>query len=46
MQETKDFLAKNGAEPWTASVAETTALINKEIKDWEAYVKLGKIEPQ
>ena len=46
MAETKEFLARNGAEPWTASVAETTALINKEIKDWEAYVKLGKIEPQ
>jgi len=46
MPETKEFLAKNGAEPWTASVAETKALIDKEIKDWEAYVKLGKIEPQ
>ena len=23
-----------------------TALINKEIKDWEVYTKLGKIEPQ
>jgi tripartite-type tricarboxylate transporter receptor subunit TctC len=44
--ETKEFLAKNGAEPWTASVAETKALIDKEIKDWEYYVKLGKIEPQ
>jgi len=44
--ETKEFLAKNGAEPWTASLAETKALIDKEIKDWEAYVKLGKIEPQ
>jgi tripartite-type tricarboxylate transporter receptor subunit TctC len=46
MPDTKEFLAKNGAEPWTASVAETKALIDKEIKDWEAYVKLGKIEPQ
>jgi tripartite-type tricarboxylate transporter receptor subunit TctC len=46
MAETKEFLAKNGAEPWTASLAETKALIDKEIKDWEYYVKLGKIEPQ
>jgi tripartite-type tricarboxylate transporter receptor subunit TctC len=44
--ETKEFLAKNGAEPWTATVAETKALIDKEIKDWEVYVKLGKIEAQ
>jgi len=44
--ETKEFLAKNGAEPWTASVAETKALIDKEIKDWDGYVKLGKIEAQ
>jgi tripartite-type tricarboxylate transporter receptor subunit TctC len=44
--ETKEFLAKNGAEPWTASLAETKALIDKEIKDWEVYVKLGKIEAQ
>jgi len=44
--DTKEFLAKNGAEPWTASVEETKALIDKEIKDWANYVKLGKIEPQ
>ena len=44
--ETKEFLAKNGAEPWTASLAETKALIDKEIKDWDGYVKLGKIEAQ
>ena len=44
--ETKEFLAKNGAEPWTATLAETKALIEKEIKDWDGYVKLGKIEPQ
>lgn len=44
--ETKEFLAKNGAEPWTASVAETKRLIDKEIADWKVYVELGKIEPQ
>jgi tripartite-type tricarboxylate transporter receptor subunit TctC len=46
MADTKEFLAKSGAEPWTASLAETKALIDKEIKDWEYYVKLAKIEPQ
>jgi tripartite-type tricarboxylate transporter receptor subunit TctC len=46
MPETKEFLGKNGAEPWVATPAETKALVEKEIKDWEAYVKLGKIEPQ
>jgi len=46
MDETKEFLGKNGAEPFTASPAETKALIEKETKDWDAYVKLGKIEPQ
>ena len=44
--ETKEFLGKFGAEPWTASLAETKALIDKEIKDWEVYVKLAKIEAQ
>jgi len=46
MPDTKEFLAKFGAEPWTASLAETKALIDKEIKDWDYYVKLGKIEAQ
>ncbi len=45
-QATKDFLARFGAEPWTATVAETKAMVEKEIKDWENYVKLAKIEPQ
>lgn len=44
--ETKAFLNRFGAEPWTASVAETTALINKEIKDWDAYVKIANIPKQ
>ena len=46
MQETVEFLGKNGAEPFMASVAETKRLIEKETADWERYVKLGKIEPQ
>jgi tripartite-type tricarboxylate transporter receptor subunit TctC len=46
MDETREFLAKNGGEPFTATVAETKAMIDKEIKDWAEYVKLAKIEPQ
>ncbi len=46
MDETKEFLGKNGAEPWTASIEETKKLIEKEIVDWEKYVKLAKIEAQ
>jgi tripartite-type tricarboxylate transporter receptor subunit TctC len=46
MDETREFLGKNGAEPFTASVAKTKELIDKEIADWADYVKLAKIEPQ
>ena len=46
MDETREFLAKFGAEPFTASPAETKKLVDKEIADWENYVKLAKIEPQ
>ncbi len=44
--ETKTFLGRFGAEPWVASLAETTALIDKEIKDWEGYVKIANIQAQ
>jgi tripartite-type tricarboxylate transporter receptor subunit TctC len=46
MDETREFLGKFGAEPFTASPAETKKLVDKEIADWENYVKLAKIEPQ
>jgi tripartite-type tricarboxylate transporter receptor subunit TctC len=46
MDETKEFLGKIGVEPWTASSAETKMLIDKEITNWERYVKIAKIEPQ
>jgi len=46
MPETREFLGKFGAEPWTASLEETKRLIDKEILDWDRYVKLGKIEAQ
>lgn len=46
MDETREFLGRNGAEPFTGTTAETKALVEKEIVDWATYVKLGKIEPQ
>jgi tripartite-type tricarboxylate transporter receptor subunit TctC len=46
MDETREFLGKNGVEPWTASAAETKARIDKEIANWANYVKIAKIEPQ
>ena len=46
MDETREFLAKFGAEPFTASPAETRKLVDKEIADWDNYVKLAKIEAQ
>ena len=46
MSETREFLGKFGAEPWTASLEETKKLVDKEIGDWDRYVKLGKIEAQ
>jgi tripartite-type tricarboxylate transporter receptor subunit TctC len=44
--ETKAFLGRFGAEPWTASLAETKALVDKEIKDWDGYVKVANIPKQ
>ncbi|MDF2117235.1 tripartite tricarboxylate transporter substrate binding protein [Roseiarcaceae bacterium H3SJ34-1] len=46
MEETRTFLAKFGAEPFVGTPAETTAHINKEIKDWAEYVRLAKLEAQ
>ena len=46
MPDTAEFLGKNGAEPFMASLAETKRLVDKEIVDWERYAKLGKIEAQ
>jgi tripartite-type tricarboxylate transporter receptor subunit TctC len=44
--DTSVFLARNGADPMFANVAATKALIDKELVDWERYVKVAKIEPQ
>ena len=46
MPETREFLAKNGGEPYEGTPAQTKALVDKEIVDWKGYVELGKIEPQ
>jgi tripartite-type tricarboxylate transporter receptor subunit TctC len=40
MQETRDFLAKNGGEPYAGTPAQTKALVDKEIADWKGYVAL------
>jgi len=46
LSDVREFLAKNGGEPFIASLAETRRLIEKEIVDWAGYVKLARIEPQ
>ncbi len=47
MPETREFLAKNGGEPYAGTPAETKALIDKEIADWKGLrPNFGKIEPQ
>ncbi|MGZ3410888.1 MAG: Bug family tripartite tricarboxylate transporter substrate binding protein [Rhizomicrobium sp.] len=46
MDETREFLAKNGGEPYIASPADTKKLVDKEIADWAKYVDLAKIEAQ
>lgn len=46
MDETRDFLGKNGVEPRIGSVAETKAAVEREIVNWANYVKVAKIQPQ
>ncbi len=46
MDETAEFLGKNGVEPFLGSSAETKSRIDKEIENWANYVKVAKIEPQ
>lgn len=45
-REVREFLGKNGGEPFVASLAETRRLIEKEIVDWEGYVKAAKLPAQ
>lgn len=46
MDETREFLGKNGVEPFIGSPAETKARIDKEIANWANYVKVAKIVAQ
>jgi tripartite-type tricarboxylate transporter receptor subunit TctC len=44
---TREFVGKNGGEPLTAeSSAATYRMVERELKDWARYVKVGHIEPQ
>jgi len=44
--ETKEFLAKTGADPWITSVDEAQSAYLKEVQAWGDYVRLAKIDPQ
>ena len=44
--ETREFLANSGGDPWIASVDEAQKFYLEEIKAWGDYVKLAKIQPQ
>lgn len=44
--ETKDFLNKFGGDPFINTPDQAQALFLKDIRDWEDYVKIAKIEPQ
>ena len=44
--ETKEFLQKQGGDPWINRIDDAQAFLEKEIKAWGDYVKLARIEPQ
>ena len=46
MDETREFLGKNGVEPFIGTPEETKARIDKEIANWANYVKVAKIVAQ
>lgn len=45
MPETAKFLATNGTDVLVASAAETKARQERDVKNWEEYVRLAKIQP-
>jgi len=45
-EETKKFLNQFGGDPYISTPDEGQARIAKDVKDWEHYVKIAKIEPQ
>lgn len=46
MPETAKFLTNFGGDQWVASPDEGQARLLKDIKDWEAYVRIAKLKPQ
>ena len=45
-EETKKFLNQFGGDPYISTPEEGQARMVKEVKDWEHYIKIAKIEPQ
>jgi tripartite-type tricarboxylate transporter receptor subunit TctC len=45
-EETKKFLNQFGGDPYISTPEEGQARLAKDVKDWEHYVKIAKIEPQ
>jgi tripartite-type tricarboxylate transporter receptor subunit TctC len=45
-EETKKFLNQFGGDPYISTPDEGQARMAKDVKDWEHYVKIAKIEPQ
>jgi tripartite-type tricarboxylate transporter receptor subunit TctC len=44
--ETKKFLNQFGGDPYISTPEEGQARLTKDVKDWENYVKIAKIDPQ
>jgi tripartite-type tricarboxylate transporter receptor subunit TctC len=45
-EETREYLAKFGGDPWITTPEQGQAQLAKDQKDWEGYVKAAKIDPQ
>ena len=45
-EETRKFLNQFGGDPYISTPDEGQARLAKEVKDWEHYIKIAKIEPQ
>lgn len=46
LPETKTFLNTYGSDAWILTPEQAQARLAKDVSDWAAYVKIGKIEPQ
>lgn len=45
-EETRKFLNQFGGDPYISTPDEGQARMAKDVKDWERYIKIAKIEPQ